>query len=348
MSRPGYLRNALFAAAAVVGLTILAGARDLTRASYHGYWTDDDNNIVRVFAGSPAATAGLQVNDRIHSVGGVDVVDTKANARRARAAIGETRTYVVARAGERTQADLTYSPLPARDRALGLAATLLAACFLLCGMYAYLRLPTAATALLALLGLCFGLWLGGGPYFESYELRRLYGALTVPAIVFGFAFLVHFVLTLPEAGIRSLGPSRALVYGPAAATAAWILVLIVAEPPATSRLNTITNIVVSVFAGGYFLAALIALAARFRRASALERDAGLRVMAIGTFVGLVPLAVVWAIGAVAPKVLLPGVEFYFLTLLAVPIALAVGILGLERAGGLVEPSIARRPAAHQL
>jgi hypothetical protein len=330
-ANPSPHRNLLLAGALVVALYIIAGVRDLGRASYSGYW-DNDNTVIRVFPESPAARAGLQVNDRIRSIGGLDVVDTKANARRPRAAIGETRTFVTERAGQQATADLTYGPLPGRERGLGFGAILIAACFLVCGLSAYLRSPSAATLRLALAGICFGVWLGGGPYIEFYELRRLYTALIVTLIVCGFAFLLDFILALPRAGGATAAPQRrALVYGPAAVTAAWFLVLILAEPPSTSAVNQVTNVIVGVFAGGYFVAALVALVRRYQQATAVERDAGLRLMTSGTFVGLVPLAVVWLISAVAPKLVLPGVEFYFLTLLLVPISLGLGVVRLQAA-----------------
>jgi hypothetical protein len=194
---------------------------------------------------------------------------------------------------------------------------------------------------LALVGIGFGFWLGGGPYFESFELRRLYTAFIGACAVFSFALLLDFTLTIPP----PRHPRRTLLYGPALAMIFWFMAMLFIQPEATSAVNRLSNLLLGLFAGGYFVAVLVVLAQRYRRATPEERAAGLTFMVAGTFVGLAPIAVLWLVGAVAPQLIIPGAEFAFLTLLVVPIAMAVGALRMQAVTGIYAATPIARQAA---
>ena len=68
------------------------------------------------------------------------------------------------------------------------------------------------------------------------------------------------------------------------------------------------------------------------KATPQERAAnGLNFMLLGTVIGLAPLVISALIGVIAAKIVLPGVEFYILTMVLIPFALAQATLKKEKA-----------------
>jgi len=321
--------------AAVAMIVGVLGLLDIKNVPYSGYFSGPNNDIVRVFPESPAEQAGLQVGDVVESIGGIAVTDTKALSRRPRAEIGESRTFVVVRDGSRQQIDLSYSGLPSRPRNLGIAAALIGFCFLLLPLWAYHSAPSTSTVVLALFGLCFGAAFLPGPYSQSYMLRALAGAFATSAVVMGFAFLVHYVLQFPKPGAflaRAWG--KRLIYGPAILLALFFVFLTVAQPDATSGFNRIVGALVGLFIVGFFGWAVVAMIRRFRGASASERtDHGLTLMLFGTLAGLLPVTLSSLVGTIAPQIQanLPGIQFFFLTLVLIPICFAIAAMRSARA-----------------
>ena len=83
-------KPALVTIAAVIAVIGLLGLLDVKNLPYAGYFSGPGNDVVRIFPGSPAETAGLEVGDVVKSIGGIAVTDTRASSRRARAEIGGT------------------------------------------------------------------------------------------------------------------------------------------------------------------------------------------------------------------------------------------------------------------
>jgi hypothetical protein len=320
------------AVAAVVGFL---GLLDIKNVPYSGYFSGPNNDIVRVFPESPAEQAGFQVGDVVESIGGIAVTDTKALSRRPRAEIGESRTFVVDRDGSRQQLDLSYSSLPSRPRNLGIAAALIGFCFLLLPLWAYRSAPSTSTLVLALFGLCFGAAFLPGPYSQSYMLRALAGALVTSAVVMGFAFLVHYVLQFPKPGaFLAKAWAKRLIYGPAILLALFFIFLTVAQPAATGGFNRIVGGLVGLFIVGFFGWAVVAMIRRYRAASASERtEHGLTLMLFGTLAGLLPLIFSSLVGTIAPQLRanLPGIQFFFLTLVLIPICFSVAAMRSAKA-----------------
>ena len=312
------------AVAAVIGAL---GLLDMKNVPYTGYFSGPNNDIVRVFPDSPAEKAGFQVGDVVESIGGIVVTDTKAMSRRPRAEIGESRTFVVSRDGSRQQLDLSYSGLPSRPRTLGIAAGLIGFCFLLLPLWAYHKAPSTSTLVLALFGLSFGAAFLPGPYSQSYLLRALAGAFATSAVVMGFAFLVHYVLQFPKPGaFLAKAWAKRLIYGPAILLALFFVFLAVAQPDATGGFNRIVGALIGLFIVSFFGWAIVAMIQRFRHASVSERtEHGLSLMLFGILAGLLPVTFSSLIGTVAPQVQanLPGIQFFFLTLVLIPICFAV-------------------------
>ena len=313
--------------AAIAAIVGVLGVLDLKSAPYAGYFGGPNNDVTRVFPGSPAADAGLEVGDVLQSVGGIAVTDTKALTRRSRAEVGETRTFVVDRNGTELELDLTYSDLPARQRSLALAGALIGFCFLLLPLWAFHRAESGSTFILALFGVAFGIAFLPGPYSQSFLLRSVAGAFATSCVVLGFAFMVHYLMQYPKPGrFLDKGWSRKLIYGPAILLAVFFLYLAAAQPDATSGFNRVIGLLVGIYVVGFFGWAIVAIIRRFLQAGPADRAAhGLGLMLFGTLAGLLPVTFSSLVGALAPQVgaNLPGVQFFFLTMMLIPICFAV-------------------------
>lgn len=318
----------------VVGLLFvawgIAGLLDQANVPYDGYSLAPDNTVSRVRAGSPAAAAGLAVGDRVVRENGVAIEDTPARTRMPRPAIGETRTLVVSGPGASATRDvaITYASQPARDRALQWAGFLIGLCFVGFGLMAYSRAPGEASLVFALTGLCLGLTFMGGPYIASPALRDLVSAATLIVVVMGFATLLHCLSVFParKATLERPGMTRVL-YAPAVLIALLFIWLIAFKPASTASLNGIVNVLVGIFVVGYFGLSVVALIHSVAKASPRERErSGLNLLLAGVIIGLAPVTIGALVAVVAPSVVLPGSDFYSLTLVLVPITLAAAIM----------------------
>ncbi|KPK82540.1 MAG: hypothetical protein AMS25_02000 [Gemmatimonas sp. SM23_52] len=320
------------------------GAADLPNIPYVGYLTDGNNTVVQVEPGSPAQLAGMQVGDYITSIAGIPVEDSRALARLPRPQVGDTRTLVVEQRAETELAaapgrppsrsvELTYLAQPGRDLTLGIAGVFIGLCFVVFGLGAYMRVPTRSATLLALTGLCLGVAFFAGPYLQSFTLRTIAAAIQLVIIIFGFAFLLHFMLEFPQTkAILAKAHMTKLLYAPALLMAIFALFLIILQPAATSTLNVLARSLFGLFVVVYFGLALWAMIHSYVKASPRQRSGyGLNFMLVGVIIGLLPITIAALIGVFAPRVVLPGYNFYFLTLVLIPFALAAAVIKSERA-----------------
>ncbi|UCC73483.1 MAG: PDZ domain-containing protein [Gemmatimonadota bacterium] len=320
------------------------GLVDIGNVPYAGYNTDPNNTVIRVEQGSPAEAAGLRVGDRIASINGVSVEDTPALTRMPRPRIGETRTLAIEESAETVLAAgeegpvtrevaITYAGQSGKNTALTWAGFIIGLCFVGFGLWAYTRTPSRSSMLLAITGLCLALAFLGGPYIGSYALRTIIGAVVLVLIVLGFATLLHCLMEFPRAkAILGTTHITKLLYAPAVLMALFFLWLIIFEPRGTSTLNAVANVLVGIFVVGYFGLALWALIHSFVRATPDERSKfGLNMMLAGVLIGLLPLTIASLIAIFAPAVILPGADFYFLTMVLIPITMALAVMKSEAA-----------------
>ena len=108
----------------------------------------------------------------------------------------------------------------------------------------------------------------------------------------------------------------------------------------------IVNVLVGLFVVGYFGLSVVALIHSFAKASPPERERnGLNLLLAGVIVGLAPVTIASLVGVFAPSVVLPGSDFYSLTLVLVPLTLAAAIMRASPipapAGGSAYASVRR-------
>lgn len=335
----GTSRLIALAVAAVLIVFAILNFLDLGRQPYNGLSTSD-NVVVRIDPGSPAEQAGFQTGDRIVTNGGIDVTDAKALARRPRPAPGDTREFTVARDGANQTLTLTYTAMPSRNWALGVCGLLIGLAFVVFGMRPYLRSAGGPEKLFVAASLCLGFAFIGWPYTGSYAIRTALAAVLVPVIYIGLALLVHFLSTFPKrvpwldrAGMRTL------LYAPAVAFAAFVLFTIVVQPRATSGLNAFGRIFSGVVVAGYFVSAILVLVRQYGRASAQQRQQlGLNIMVGAVVVALLPVILAIVTNVLAPKAVLPGSDFYFLTFILLPIGLSVAVVRAQALEDTTLPS----------
>jgi hypothetical protein len=330
-------KTALLVVSAVILLWGVLGAVDVRNLTYTGYYTDGNNTVIQVRAGSPADAAGLEIGDLIRSIDGISVTDTRAQARRARPTAGEVRAFEVERDGETLNLELRYAESPVNQRLTTYGGILIGVCFLVFGVWAYLTAPGRATALLAVLGLTFGPAFTIGPYFASAALRTAVGAITFAVILVGLAVLLHFLLVFPRA--KQLLQRRNMmwvIYGPAAVVAlvaVWVTAL---QSTATSESNAILRLLFGLFEAAYFVIALIALIHSYVVASSQDRAAqGLNLLLVGSVAALGPLLLLVVVSLLAPQVVLPGAQYFFLTLVLIPVTFALAAVKVGRAAAAV-------------
>jgi hypothetical protein len=325
-------RTPLLVVTVVMLMWGVLGALDVRNQTYSGYATDGNNTITRVTDGGPADAAGLEEGDYIRSIGGIAVEDFGAALRQPRAEIDEARTFEVERDGRTLSVDLSYAALPTSSALVRYGAVLIGFLFLLCGVWAFLTVPTRRTVLLALLGITFAVGFTAGPYFTSAAVRAAIAVIVIVLIGTGLAVLTHFLLVFPEKKrLLERRPMMWIVYGPAAVVAVLALWAIVAQPAATSAFNVFFRALFGLLVVGYFGTSLTALIHSYVTANAGERGAnGLNLLLGGAVVGLGPTLVISIVGLLAPQVVVPGAQFLPLGIGVLPVTFALAAVRGER------------------
>jgi len=307
--------------AAVVAVYGIFGWMDVGNYAQGGWNTDGNNTVTEVLPGSPAEAGGLMAGDFIVSLGGIASSDDKAQLRRGRPMIGETWEFVVERDGETVSLDVTFGEPVAQRKLIAHAGFVVGFCFIGFTIWAYLQKQTASTKALAIAGTLASLLFIAGPYFENYTLRILNLAIANILLFLGVASILNFLL------IHLRSRSNRLIYLPGLAAGLFIAYRLVALPESTDAMNTFSNIFFGVIVAFYLIASLVTVYKGYSSASPEDRASqGLNLMLIGALIGLLPSAIATVVAIFAPQVVLPGGNFYFLTLVALPITWSMAVL----------------------
>lgn len=321
-------KNHLMIFGALLAIWGILGWIDVGNLAQGGWAEDGNNTVTQVLPGSPSEAAGLQVGDNIISVGGIARTDAEAAARRGRPDVGETWEFVVERDGESTSVDVTFGELIPQRKLLAHASFVVGFCFLAFALRAYMQKQTEATMALAVTGTFLCLAFLNGPYFANYIVRSLDNALTTIIIFLGVGALLHFLLIFPKrSAYLDKANAKRMLYAPGLAAGLFISYRILATPEATSALNAFTTVFVGIVVAFYLLTCLVTVYKSYSGSSAAERDSqGLNLMLIGTLVGLILPLVATVASIIAPQVVLPGQNFYFLTFVLIPITWSMAAL----------------------
>ncbi len=318
---PSDSKTPILVFAAIVAIYAILGWLDVKNYAQGGWATAPDNTVTQVLPGSPAESGGLQVGDKLVSLGGIDVSDAAAQSQRGRPEVGEAWEFVVERDGATVSFDITFGEMVPERKFLAHAAFLVGFCFIIFTVRAFMQKQTASTQALAFAGILFSFAFITGPYFGSPMLRSIDNAVGVLLVWLGVASILNFLLVhLRDGGNR-------LLYLPGLAVGLFIAWRLLATPEATDGLNNFTNVFVGIVAVFYLVSALVTVYRSFSGATGSEREAsGLNLMLIGALVGLLPPMIGIASGVIAPQLVLPGQNFYFLAFIAIPITWSMAVL----------------------
>jgi hypothetical protein len=304
----------------IAALWGVLGWMDLKNQTQIGFSTDGNNTITQVYPGSPAEDVGLQPGDYIESIDGIPSSDAATLARQPRAKVGDSRSYTISREGQRRIMLVQHVPLLDRAQTLARVATLIGFGFLVFPMLALFRKQDIHTQILALMGVGLGMAFMGGPWIEAYGIRSVTLSIQNLFVFIGLAALLHFLLVFPHARpFIEKSYARKLLYLPAFVL--WVLIAyrLIFTPTASTALNVLTNALAGLIIGGYLLLSLFMMLRNYSRTSKDERKAlRLNLMLWGSVFGLLPVTVAQLVSVVSPQTVLPGQDFYFVTLALIP------------------------------
>jgi membrane-associated protease RseP (regulator of RpoE activity) len=324
------------------------GALDITRIPYAGYTlSPDGSRVTLVRAGSPAEQAGIKVGDTVTRMNGIPISDFAALTERGRPAIDSDGSVTVKRDATEQTLTFKYARPPLVDVMTGPGfLTLIGLAFLILGLMVYLKNPTRLSASFCSLSLLFAVTLFNAPYLASSLPRRIIGAVLSMLLAILLAVLLNYCLNFPSTKtimirrpwLRQASYLIAVAYGVMLAT------IIFTTPPMWGRRVLALSIINGLIIGGYVLLSVISVIHSYIKASAEDRKAtGLNFMLLGLVIGFVPILLAVLLHTFIPHMAdLPGERFYSMTMLAIPIGMALALMKREPALAAVKPE--ERPA----
>lgn len=298
----------------------ILGIIDSKNYSYSGYTTDDNFTINRVEPDSPAESAGLLEGDVIKSTGGIAVTDSKGLNKRSRAEIGETREIVVERNGEEMSVQLTYAERPEKDQTNNLIGSIIGLLFIIIGVYSNYKFKSDLSCAFAAFALSFGFIFSGGPNISASIIDTIVDIVSASIFLYAFTSLAIFMLKYPPESNFTTSKNFKLIYTPMAILLLVIIILELLQPDSSGALNMTMRLLWALFIIFYFGWSLITLIRKYMSSNAEERNTqGHTMMLIGSIIGLLPILIIVTVNAVSPGVDIPGGDYVFITLAAIPI-----------------------------
>lgn len=310
------------AAALAITLWGIAGLVQMPRWGQSGHSSNPAHVISRVEEGGPAEEAGLEVGDKIVSIGGVPAADLPLQSRRRQPKPGESHAVVVEREGQTVSTELVYAPL-ARDQTVArIVMGVVSLAFIGFGLWAFFTVNTLNARLCAMLGLTWGVAAFEGPHLGSWE--GVAGFVQLSSGMLFFALLLHLILEFPKPNklLRHRVTTR-VIYGLVVAFVAFGIVELVLHP----LLYMAQGYLAMVLALLFLVLALAALGYGWVTSSRAERRAsGLALIPIGIVIGLAPYFLPPLVGVVASGLSLPGYDYYPLLEAAIPAMIALAVM----------------------
>ena len=309
----GILLGVLF-----IATWIATGLAQMPRWPDDGYSTNLRQRVTRVEAGGPAEAAGLQIGDRIMTVGGVPAIELPAPPRRAYPDIGESQTLEIEREGAALTIELTYAPHPRSYRLPRILGGVVALSFLGAATWVFLTVATPAGLLFSVYGLAQAFSLVEGPFVGPLE--GLAGLTEVTAGVLSLILLLHLFLVFPTPKqILNWRHVRKIIYGPLLVFAVLGIVELILDPRFYG--------VFAAAALGWVLVYLVLILWAFGHGWVTARPgqrwgSGMGMILVGLGVAVAPQLLRLTASILAPDSALLGAEFYSLFGVAIPVSMA--------------------------
>lgn len=314
-------RLTLILMALLVAAWGVAGMMDVSQRTEAGFAMDRQHVITHLDPGGPAERVGMQLGDQVVGIAGHPIEDTATMARLPRVEAGERRAIVVDREEKRFQYRPAYRPLEMRARWREYLTAIVGFSFLLIPLTACLTRPSAATRVLALMGLGLSLAFFDGFYILNYQIRAIAVTIAQLFILLGIGAMVNFLLLFPaQRPVLQKSWSKKLIYLPMVFM--WLIYgwRILFIPPADSGLVSASHVVTGLGVTAYLAIALYLLLRNYSRTERGERrQLTLNRMLWGTVFAIIPTAVAQLAAMVSPHTPLPGQQYYFVALVLIPI-----------------------------
>jgi hypothetical protein len=333
---------------AVVFIWGAIGALDITRIPYAGYTLSPDaSRVTLVRAGSPAEQAGIKVGDTVTQMNGIPISDLATLAERGRPAINSDGSLTMKRDATEQTLTFKYAQLPLVDILTGPGfLTLTGLAFLILGLMVYLKNPTRLSTIFCSLSLLFAVSLFHAPYLASSLPRRIIEAVLSMILAILLAVLLNYCLNFPSTKTILIRYPwlRQAIYLIAGAWGIMLATIIITTPPMWRRRMLVLSIINGLIIGGYVLLSVISVIHSYIKASAEDRKAtGLNFMMLGLVIGFGPILLAILLHTFIPHLAdLPGERFYGMTMLAIPIGMALALMKREPVLAAVRPE--ERPA----
>ena len=298
-----------------------------------GGFTYFDNAINYVEPDGAAEKAGLQVGDRVVSVEGIAVEDLPLYSRWPRdlvPRVGELLTLAVKREGEPLTLEIVYSPTPGGIINLRLGAAAIGLAFLVFCLWPIVTLRTRPALLLARIGLVAGLaTFGIGPYLGTWD--GVASHLQVASMFLLVVLLLQFFLSFPEP--KPIGEKRFsqwLLFGPWLMFVGCLALELVFHP----RLYHTFGGPGMLLLLAYGSLTLVAIVYSFLKTPMNELWAsGMGWILLGLLVAMGPSLMVFLATLMIPGLWLPGVSYFPLLAMAIPLSMALAVRRQARSAG---------------
>ncbi|MEM8932282.1 MAG: PDZ domain-containing protein [Acidobacteriota bacterium] len=308
-----------------VGAATLAvlGTLDIPRIPVFGYKADELGSVAEVDPESAADDAGLRVGDRISTLDG-EPFDTTGRRRAVLARAGDARTLEILRDGERQTLSFEARRLPVLDQRLGVATGLSSLLFIFGGIAVFWRSGSPAAALLAAIGLSFGVAQGFRPLASTPGGHEMLDFVYVSLGALCTPLLVHLGLIVPRR--RAAADSRLWI------SVLWLPPVLGVLIDAIGRLRPDVAEVTAVWHARLSLGGLIflvhltlwmlLLAAGYVQTSVAERRRrGVGVLWWGSLAAILPIVAVGIAMTLFPGLDASRLQLAFVPSLALPVVL---------------------------
>lgn len=299
----------------------IAGLMQMPRWCSDGYHTNAGHLVTQIHSGGAAEAAGLQVGDRIVSIGGVPMDDLPARPRRSLPSVGESLAIEARREGQPLTIELVCAAYPRNFRLARINGAIVSLLFLAAATWVLFVAPTPPGLLFALFGLAYGVSAFEGPRIGTLE--GVAGLVEITAGLLWLVLLLHLLLTFPKRkAILERRSTLWLLYAPAVLLLLFGVLDLLADPRLYVHFAVATAGLVAI----YILLVITALVHSWVRSTGEERKrSGFNLVLLALAIALMPqlargFAAIAGLGEG-----LPGSAYYSLSAAVIPLAMATAI-----------------------
>lgn len=286
-----------------------------------GYFYGPDYVVASVSEDGGGEEAGIEVGDRMISVGGTPIEDLPMQSRWPQPHTGDAHSIVLDREGERITTEITYRPRTGRQASDFLKTVMVGLAFLGFGLWALASVQTQYGVGVAYICLALAFALFNGPHLGVWDGLASHAEVSVGLL--GFILLLRFLLTFPTPKRAGLNPrvTRGL-FVVFYLFVGFLVVELIVHP----ALYTVSGVVTTLLILPVVVLVLLSAAhSTFGSSRDVLLGSGMGWVAMGLAVAFLPPLLQVAVRLAIPGFSLPGSGSFQLLLAAIPAGLALGV-----------------------